>query len=133
MFFWNKRPLFLEQTRFRKKTSAFSEKTELFSEKDAHVSYTNLTLAKALVTTREPVNSHNPSKSYPNFPKFPELFMTARYFDKGASVAHDRNAVAVRLWQPADAFKGRHACGIIDQDTCKDEGLLNPQRALREF
>ena len=78
VFFWKRAHLFPKRRVFGKSRNAFSEKTELFPEKDAHVSYTNSTLANALVTTREPVNTCNPSKRDPNFPKFPELFTTAR-------------------------------------------------------
>ena len=41
-FFSEQTSSFSEQTRFRKKTSAFSEKPERVFGKGAHVSYTNL-------------------------------------------------------------------------------------------
>ena len=63
------RPSFSENASVRKKTGRVSKKKTLMFIRE--VSYTNLTSANALVTTREAQNSQEVSKSDPNFPKNP--------------------------------------------------------------
>ena len=90
-----------------------------------------MTSANALVTTREPVNSPNPSKLDPNFPKFPELFPTSLYKNLASQLKTQRTKAkrAVTEWNlvdlqhvPALLFYLPRVCGLAYRAVVNSSG-----------